>query len=96
MDNKQDRQFYWEVKDFMQKKTNPVTPAPNKLQNTIKEVTSNIPSVSAPVNDMVNSSSQLKNSVNETIQKYQNSLNRQKPQSFKTSANINLNPFRIK
>jgi len=96
MDNKQDRQFYWKVKDFMQRSPTPKTPQPNRLQNVIKEVTSNMSPVTPPINEIVNSSSNLKNSVQRTINSYQNSLNKQKPISPKVSNNININPFRIK
>jgi hypothetical protein len=96
MDNKQNRQFFWNVKDFLNKTPEPVKTKSNPLQQTIKEVTSNISYVAPPVNEMINSSSGLKNTINNKITEYQNLLNKQKPSSVKTIPHITSNPFRIK
>ena len=40
MDNKQDRQFYWEVKNFMSKNNVPAAPKPQKpdVMSSVKNV----------------------------------------------------------
>ena len=95
MDNKQNRQFFWQVKDFLNKTPDPVKLKSNPIQQVIKEVTSNIPHVAPPVNEMINSSMSLKNDVNGKITAYHNALNKQKPSSIKNSPHITTNPFRI-
>lgn len=96
MDNKQDRQFLWNVKDFLQKKPDAPVLKSDSLQNTIRQVTSNIPNVPVPIKEMVNSSSDLKNKVCNKINSYQSTLNNQKPKSIQSSNHITANPFRIK
>jgi hypothetical protein len=96
MDNKQNRQFYWQVKDFLNKKQEPVATPPNSLKKTIQNVTNKTTPVPAPINEIVNSSSSLKDQTKNLLSSYQNALNKQKPVSDKSSSHITANIFRIK
>lgn len=95
MDNKQDRQFYWQVKDFLGKKHEHVAKPPSSLKSTIREVTSKASPVPAPINEIVNSSASIKDQTMKILSSYQNSVNNQKPINDKSSKNITTNIFKL-
>jgi hypothetical protein len=95
MDNKQDRQFLWKVKDFLNKSPEVQGPKSNSLREAIGQITSLAQPVAVPRNEITQSSSGLKDKVNEVLSGYQNVINRQKPNSIKTSNNITANIFKI-
>ena len=96
MDNKQDRQFYWQVKDFLGKKHEPqAAKPPSNLKSTIRQITGMASHVPVPINEIVNSSASVKNQVMNVLSSYQNSVNKQKPITDKSSNHITTNIFRL-
>lgn len=98
MDNKQDRQLYWEVKDFLTRKNQNNVPAvktdtlKEAIQKTIsqnsylyEEKTSNKKTLS---NDLVNS-------VNSLLSMNENAIKKATPDSIGLSPNITTNLFNI-
>ena len=96
MDNKQNRQFFWNVKDFLTKSHNPVPVAPrSSVRDTINKVVSIAPPVPVPVNEIVNSSSDTKNSVSRFLSAFGSAKNKQMPQDKTRAKNITTNPFNL-
>jgi len=96
MDNKQDRQFLWNVKDFLTK--SPILksePKRNSLKDTIRNVTALAQPVAVPVNEIVNQSNSLKNQVTSLLNAHQSNINKQKPNSIKSSNHISANIFNL-
>ncbi len=94
MDNKQDRQFYWKVKDFLNKKPEMTPTKRNSLSETITSITSLAKPVPVPVNEIVNSASDLKNQTTNILSSYQNKIKSQQPKSVNSSNHITANIFR--
>ena len=96
MDNKQNRQFFWNVKDFLTKSHNPAPVAPrSSVRDTINKVVSIAPPVPVPVNEIVNSSSDTKNSVTRFLSAFGSAKNKQMPQDKTRAKNITTNPFNL-
>lgn len=96
MDNKQDRQFFWNVKDFLTKSHNPVPNSPkSSVRNTINNVVSIAQPVPVPVNEIVNSSSDTKNSVTRFLSAFGSAKAKQMPQDKTRAKNIITNPFNL-
>lgn len=99
MDNKQDRQFFWNVKDFLNKKPEAPAKKMNPLKEVINQVTNSPQNVSKPIyevtrDSIVNSSAELKNKVTGVLSSFQKTVNGQKPASDKHSQHITANIFR--
>lgn len=101
MDNKQDRQFYWEVKDFMSKNS---TPAPKAKPNTLVNAVTNVlgssantkgPNIYEAKQGIINSSRQTKHAVVNAIAATAEAFNKQKPDSKAYTNNITANPFNL-
>ena len=95
MDNKQNRQFYWEVKDFLARKQEPASKPTSSLRSTITEVTATAKPVPVPVNEIVNSSKNTKNDVSRFLSAFESLKTKQMPSDPTRSKNITVNPFNI-
>lgn len=100
MDNKQDRQFLWNVKDFLVKTPEVQPKRPSQLKETIKNVMLGSPKINSQLQEVahksiINSSSDLKNSTAAMISIHQFDVNNQKPSTTKHSNNITANIFNI-
>ena len=95
MDNKQNRQFYWEVKDFLARKQEPASKPTSSLRSTITEVTATAKPVPVPVNEIVNSSKNTKNDVSRFLSAFESLKTKQMPSDPTRSKNITVNPFNV-
>jgi hypothetical protein len=101
MDNNKNKQFFWQVKDFMTKNNNPAPkPKQNSLLNTVTNVMNSSKNVGTPNiyearNGIVNGSSQVKNSVSNVLNTVKNSNDKQKASCAGYSNNITSNPFNL-
>lgn len=99
MDNKQDRLFYWEVKDFLTKTKNPDINSV-KRASTLKEDITKIMSLNSPFyvdRDLVQPriSDDIRNSVLPLISLNENSIKSATPRNFGSSPNITSNLFNL-
>lgn len=94
MDNKQDRQFFWKVKDFLNGSSNPGQMAPT---NSLKDAASKVmaANIQTAVNEVKNTSSDIQNQTNKMLNMYSNSVNKQKASSIRNSNNITANLFNL-
>jgi len=96
MDNKQNRQFFWNVKDFLSKnnEVKPFVPKSN-IKNTINKVVSSTPPIPVPVREIVNSSQDTKNSVTRFLSAFGSAKAKQLPNDPTRAKNITANPFSL-
>jgi hypothetical protein len=96
MDNKQNRQFFWNVKDFLSKnnEVKPFVPKSN-IKNTINKVVSATQPVPVPVKEIVNSSQDTKNSVTRFLSAFGSAKAKQLPSDPTRAKNITANPFSL-
>lgn len=96
MDNKQDRQFFWNVKDFLGKRSDP-KPFTNTspIHDSIKNVMSQTKPVPVPVNEIVNSSTDIKNAAMNLLNAFGKSHTKQLPQDKNRAKNITTNIFNL-
>jgi hypothetical protein len=99
MDNKQDRLFYWEVKDFLTKTKNPDINSV-KRASTLKEDITKIMSLNSPFyvdKDLVQPriSNDIKNSVLPLIALNESSIKKGTPRNVGSSPNITSNLFNL-
>ena len=94
MDNKQDRQFFWKVKDFLNTSPNP---RPMAQTNSLKDAASKVmaANIQTAVNEVKNTSSDIQNQTNKMLNLYSNSVNKQKASSIRNSNNITANLFNL-
>jgi hypothetical protein len=95
MDNKQNRQFYWEVKDFMNKKNTPPAgynqPKKNGVVDSVKTILEhNKPFRQKPTA----TNSNTINTISQVISGIQNEESRFKPECKAFTKNMDTNPFR--
>ena len=95
MDNKQNRQFYWEVKDFMNKKNTPPAgynqPKKNGVVDSVKSILEhNKPFRQKPTA----TNSNTINTISQVISGIQNEESRFKPECKAFTKNMDTNPFR--
>jgi len=99
MDNNKNKQFFWQVKDFLSKKP---TPAPSVPQNGLKSTINSV--INSPINKagpniyedkarIVNSSNDVKNSVVNNISSFIDATKKQAPNMKAYTKNITTNPF---
>jgi hypothetical protein len=103
MDNKQNRQFYWEVKDFFVGKTLNESKKPVNKPNLLKEIKS-VMDVAKPISEMEKRkallgyskmSSEVKNKTSNLLNSYSDRMNAEKPFSKGNSANYTTNIFNL-
>jgi hypothetical protein len=99
MDNKQDRLFYWEVKDFLTKTKNPDINSV-KRASTLKEDITKIMSLNSPFyvdKDLVQPriSNDIRNSVLPLIALNESSIKKGTPRNVGSSPNITSNLFNL-
>ena len=101
MDNKNNRQFFWQVKDFMSK-TPSSTPKPkqNSLVNTVTNVINSSanttkPNIHEAKYGIVNSSRNTKQAVSNVLDTVKNSMDKQAPSCKAYTKNIISNPFNL-
>ena len=99
MDNKQDRLFYWEVKDFLTKTKNPDINSV-KRASTLKEDITKIMSLNSPFyvdKDLVQPriSNDIRNSVLPLITLNESSIKKGTPRNVGSSPNITSNLFNL-
>lgn len=100
MDNKNNRQFYWQVKDFLTKKPD-VQPKPqNTLVNTVKSViNNNMNRASANIDQarqgIANSSGATKNAVSNILNMHDANMQREKSPHKGYTNNVTSNIFNI-
>jgi len=101
MDNKQNRQFYWEVKEFLERKQ-PVQKAP---QSSLNGVVRNImeshvntvePNYYETKEAIVNSSRNMQQAVSNVLNNYSYKMILQNPLHKGQASNITSNLFNIK
>lgn len=100
MDNKQDRLFYWEVKDFLTKTKNPDINSV-KRASTLKEDIKKIMSLNSPFyvdKDLVQPriSADIRNSVLPLISLNESSIQKATPRNVGSSPNITSNLFNLR
>lgn len=100
MDNKQDRQFYWQVKDFLQKTPEAPAKKSSPLKNTIKSVIDSPQNTNSSLNEIankeiINASGNVKNQVGSVLSSFQNIVNSQKPKSAAHAKTITTNIFKM-
>ena len=100
MDNKQDKLFYWEVKDFLSKTKNPYINSV-KRASSLKEDITKIMSLNSPFyvdKDLVQPriSADIRNSVLPLISLNENSIQRGTPRNVGSSPNITSNLFNLR
>jgi len=100
MDNKQDRQFYWQVKDFLQKTPEVPAKKSSPLKNTIRSVINSSQNTNLPLNEIankqiINGSENVKNQVANVLSAQQNKINSQKPKSIAHAKTITTNIFKM-
>ena len=100
MDNKQDKLFYWEVKDFLSKTKNPDINSV-KRASSLKEDITKIMSLNSPFyvdKDLVQPriSADIRNSVLPLIALNENSIQRGTPRNVGSSPNITSNLFNLR
>ena len=100
MDNKQDKLFYWEVKDFLSKTKNPDINSV-KRASSLKEDITKIMSLNSPFyvdKDLVQPriSADIRNSVLPLISLNENSIQRGTPRNVGSSPNITSNLFNLR
>ena len=100
MDNKQDKLFYWEVKDFLSKTKNPDINSV-KRTSSLKEDITKIMSLNSPFyvdKDLVQPriSADIRNSVLPLISLNENSIQRGTPRNVGSSPNITSNLFNLR
>jgi hypothetical protein len=92
MDNKKDKQFYWEVKDFLTKKPNlNVKPKTESVVNTVKSLLETSKPKPAPT---VSYNENMTSAVKKAINKSQEIKNNGTPSIVAFTKNIAGNPFR--
>jgi hypothetical protein len=100
MDNKQNKQFYWEVKEFLERKK-PVQKAP---QSSLNGVVRNImesnynkigPNYYETKDAIINSSRSTQRAVSDVLNNYSYNMILQNPSCKGYSANITSNIFNI-
>lgn len=100
MDNKQDRQFYWQVKDFLQKTPKVPAKKSSPLKNTIRSVMNSPHNINSQLNEIankeiINASGNIKNQVADVLSTQQNKINAQKPKSIAHAKTITTNIFKM-
>jgi hypothetical protein len=93
MDKKQDRQFYWEVKDFMssKKKINENVNKPSRVVDSVKTILEQ----NKPYKQSTNgSNSNTVNTIRQALDQIQNNEKRFKPECKAFTKNMDTNPFR--
>ena len=93
MDKKQDRQFYWEVKDFMssKKKINENVNKPSRVVDSVKTILEH----NKPYKQSTNgSNSNTVNGIRQALDQIQNNEKRFKPECKAFTKNMDTNPFR--
>ena len=94
MDNKQDRNFYWEVKDFMGKPQEIHKPVktPNDMVSSIKNILEqNKLYKPSSFNPNINSASTIRQAINAIERNNQNGT----PENIQHTKNITSNPFGV-
>jgi hypothetical protein len=93
MDNKQDRQLYWEVKDFMQKNHTPIPPK----QSSLKDSISSILQEGKPFKvSNFSSSTPLMSPANNILGQHSKMINGNAPSCVAYTKNGISNPFTLK
>jgi hypothetical protein len=95
MDNKNNKQFYWEVKNFMGRAKTPALPPvdPKSLKSSVKSVLEQNKPYPFAVNNFVQNSN-IVNTVSQSIYTERQNYNSQLPKEIKSNKNIlNNNPF---
>ena len=101
MDNNKNKQFYWEVKDFLNRKQPIAQTKPSSLKNTINNImeskfnTSEV-NYEESKNSIVNSSTDAKIGAIRLLNSFDYNMHKQKPNSNTSSKNIITNLFNIK
>jgi hypothetical protein len=104
MDNKQNREFYWEVKDFLGKKTQlneSVSKKPDSLKDSIKKMLVQENPLHTPISnrDMAKSMQQMSSkTINEAIRainSYQKAVDQETPECKAFTRNLTDNPFSL-
>lgn len=93
MDKKQDRQFYWEVKDFMssKKKINENVNKPSRVVDSVKTILEQ----NKPYKQSTHSAnSNTVNGIRQALDQIQNNEKRFKPECKAFTKNMDTNPFR--
>jgi len=93
MDNKQNRQFYWEVKDFMSSKKpiNENVKKPTRVVDSVKTILEQ----NKPYKQRVNGTdSNTVNGIRQALDQIQNNEKRFKPECKAFTKNMDTNPFR--
>jgi hypothetical protein len=101
MDNKQNRQFYWEVKDFLQRKQPEQIRQQSSLYNTVTNImesrfNKHEPNYYEARQEIVNSSNNTQKAVLDVLNSYSYKMIFEKPSCKGYSGNITTNFFNIK
>jgi hypothetical protein len=103
MDNKQNRQFYWEVKDFFAGKALNESKKPVNKPNLLKDI-KGVMGVTKPISEMEKRqallgyskmSSEVKDRTSSLLNSYTNRMNAEKPFSKGNGANYTTNIFNL-
>ena len=100
MDNNNNKQFFWQVKDFMSKTQPAPKPKQNSLLNNVKNVMNSTANTSKPniyeaKHGIVNSSRETKQAVSNVLNTVKNSMDKQAPSCKAYTNNIISNPFNL-
>ena len=103
MDNKQNRQFYWEVKDFFAGKALNESRKPVNKPNLLKDI-KGVMNVTKPISEMEKRqallgyskmSGEVKDKTSNLLNSYSNRMNAEKPFSKGNAANYTTNIFNL-
>ena len=101
MDNNNNKQFFWQVKDFLGKKQEPkVNSKSSNLIGTVKDVmafgaNANRPNIHEARNGIVNSSQNTKHAVSNVLNSHDQKMQAEKPSCKAYSNNITSNLFNL-
>ena len=101
MDNNNNKQFFWQVKDFLGKKQEPNTNSkPSSLASTVKDVmafggNANRPNIHEARHGIVNSSRHTKQSVSNVLNAHDQKMQAEKASCKAYTNNITSNLFNV-
>lgn len=101
MDNNNNKQFYWKVKDFLQKKPDVAPPQkPNSLLGAVNKVMNSSANIRTPniyeaKDGIVSSSRQAKQAASNVLNTFNNAMEKQKASCKGYSNNITSNMFNL-
>ena len=96
MDNKQDRQFFWNVKDFLAKSPQPTPFKPvSAFKDTATKVMTSTPNVAVPVNEIINSSSKTKTMASDLLNAFNNIHSKEVSSNPAHAKNVTTNLFNL-